>query len=247
MSSLRVRVLGLTFDSYFILGSAFLPVSEAPGTYFQPSQIQFILKRASANSYLCCPPEILEMIYIASQLYNASAEDESATDQVSAQAAELLRQAQSFDIETWAYDVHNVPYFYNIPVESRIHAGSAHRLAASLYILQAIPSVATIVGESVAETLSRDIFQHLSSIPDEDPNFKATAWPTFIAGAQAKDPEMQRWVMHRLQRLVAVCPWGFLFTAMETLPVIWKLTGQETEGRSWVQILKDPDLNFLIV
>ena len=53
--------------------------------------------------------------------------------------------------------------------------------------------------------------------------------------------------MHRLVRLVAACPWGFITTAMQTLHVIWNLDGADKEGGSWVQRLKDPDLNFLIV
>lgn len=204
------------------------------------------MKRATANSYLCCPPEILEILYSASQLSNVKTEDDATADEVAIAGAELLRQAQMFDIVAWAYDIHNIPYFHEIPVESRIHAGSAHRLAACLYILQAIPCVSTIVGDGVGETLSHDIFEHLSSIPDEDPNFKATTWPTFIAGAEATDPARRVWVMHRLQRLVVCCPWGFLFTAMETLQVLWGL-GDERGDKSWVQTLKDPDLNFLIV
>lgn len=187
------------------------------------------------------------MIYAASQLSNMSAEDESIADQIAAKGAHLLQKAQAFDLEAWAYDIRNTPYLRDIPVESRIHAGSAHRLTACLYILQAIPCVGTIVGDGVADTLSRGIFEHLSSIPDEDPNFKATAWPTFIAGAEATDPARRTWVMYRLQRLVACCPWGFLFTAMETLPVIWGLADKDGAGKSWVQTLKDPDLNFLIV
>lgn len=217
------------------------------GSYFQSSQIQYILERAAANSYLCCPPEILGILHAASQLSNASS-DADPNDDITAAGLALIQRAQAFDIDAWAHDVRNISYLQDAPIQSRIHAGSAHRLASCLYILQAIPALSTMKGhDEVAEALSRDIFEHLSSIPDDDPNFKATTWPTFIAGAQASGRARREWAMDRLQRLVVSCPWGFLYTAMDTLKVIWSLDGQGKGSRSWVQTLKDSEFNFLIV
>lgn len=216
-------------------------------SYFQPAQIPSILQRAAANSYLCCPPEILTILHSASQLSNVPSELASAQEIRDAGLA-LIQKAQSFDIHGWANDVRNVSYLQNAPIQSRIHAGSAHRLAACLYILQAIPPLSKMKNrDEVSEQLSRDIFEHLSSIPDEDPNFKATTWPTFIAGAEARGRARRNWVMDRLQRLVVSCPWGFLYTAMETLQVIWDLDNKGKATKSWVQTLKDPEMNFLIV
>lgn len=234
--------------SYFILGSAFMPAASFDTqSYFQPSQIPSILQRAAANSYLCCPPEILSILHSASQLSNTVAEADSEEDLTEA-ALELIRRAQAFDIDKWAHDVRNISYLQNAPIESRIHAGSAHRLAACLYILQAIPSLSKMSRhDEIAEALSHDIFEHLSSIPDDDPNFKATTWPTFIMGAEASGRERRQWVIERLRRLVVSCPWGFLYTAMETLQVIWDLDNRGMGSKSWVQTLKDPEMNFLIV
>ncbi|KAJ6446893.1 poly(ADP-ribose) glycohydrolase [Purpureocillium lavendulum] len=148
---------------YFILGSAFMPAAAFDtGSFFQPSQIPSILGRAAANSYLCCPPEILAILHAASQLSNAST-DAHSTDEISSAGLALIQRAQAFDINGWANDVRNISYLQDAPVQSRIHAGSAHRLAACLYILQAIPSLSEMKGhEEVAEALSRDIFEHLS-------------------------------------------------------------------------------------
>lgn len=216
-------------------------------SYFQPSQIPSILQRAAANSYLCCPPEILTILHSASQLSNVSP-DVASEEDVRAAGLVLIQEAQAFDINGWAHDVRNMSYLQNAPIQSRIHAGSAHRLAACLYILQAIPSMSQLNDHGqVAEALSRDIFKHLSSIPDNDPNFKATTWPTFIAGAEAGGRARREWVMDRLQRLVRSCPWGFIYTAMETLQVIWDLDNKGQGTKSWVQTLKDPQMNFLMV
>lgn len=190
---------------------------------------------------------MLEIIYAAAQLSNVKTEDEDSAAQVVATAMDLLRRAESIDVHAWAADALSLSYLRHIPLESRVNAGLTHRLAASLYIVQAIEPVRGLVGQGAADELDQALFEQLSKIPPEDPNFKATSWPTFISGAGAKDTQRRVWVMERLQGLVHTCPWGFLYTAMETLQIIWRLDSPGKSDRTWVQTLKDPKLNFLMV
>jgi hypothetical protein len=196
---------------------------------------------------VCSAPEILEILYAASQLSNVEIVDENCTAEVLAEGLELLSRAQNFDIRAWAIDALSVSYLKDIPLSSRINVGSAHRLAACVYIAQAISPVGDFVGNEATVLMHQDLRDQLKKIPPEDSNFKATSWSTFIAGAGATTPEDRQWAMDRLQKLVSCCPWGFFYTAMETLQILWNLDASETEGRSWVQTLKDPELNFLIV
>ncbi|PHH59221.1 hypothetical protein CDD81_3555 [Ophiocordyceps australis] len=238
---------------YFILGSVFTPTAAFdPGPFFRSTQIPGVIERA-ANSYLCCPPEILAILYSASQLANDGDGQELSQDDVAATGRALFDAARAFDIVAWAERVCKLPYLRDSPVQSRIHAGTAHRLAACLYILQAVPALGARVDSDaslcgVAEELKADLFEHLALVPnDDDPNFKATTWPTFIAGAEAESLDRRQWIMERLRRLVVACPWGFIFTSMDTLQFIWSLDSQGRRPSSWIQMLKDPDLNFLIV
>ncbi|PHH77774.1 hypothetical protein CDD82_3365 [Ophiocordyceps australis] len=238
---------------YFILGSVFTPTAAFdPGPFFRSTQIPGVIERA-ANSYLCCPPEILSILYSASQLANDGDGQTLSQDQVAATGRALFDAARAFDIVAWAERVCKLPYLRDSPVQSRINAGTAHRLAACLYILQAVPALNACVDSDpslcgVAEELKADLFDHLALIPnDDDPNFKATTWPTFIAGAEAESPDRRQWIMDRLCRLVVACPWGFIFTSMDTLQFIWNLDSQGRRPSSWIQMLKDPHLNFLIV
>ncbi|KAL0943025.1 acriflavine sensitivity control protein acr-2 [Colletotrichum truncatum] len=236
---------------YYILASAFnTSPPTAAKSYYQTVQASSILGRAAANSYLCCPPDILQILLTASQLSSNGTHDTYSEASVAQTGAQLLEQALAFDVENWAYEQRNISYFKQIPVESRIHAGSAHRLAASLYILHAIPDVSNFVSVS-REELDTQLYHQLSSISDEDPNFKATCWPSFIAGAGTSDPERRAWILDRMKRLMIATPWGFITTAMDTLQTIWNLEESfdpETQReRSWVQKLKSSDLNFLIV
>ncbi|GKT52321.1 acriflavine sensitivity control protein acr-2 [Colletotrichum spaethianum] len=235
---------------YYILASAFNASTPAAKSYYQSAQVSSVLGKAAANSYLCCPPDILQILLAASQLSNRSTEDLDSAADVAQGAAQILQQALSFDVHDWAYEPRTISYFRHIPVESRIHAGSAHRLAACLYILHALPSASILVPVD-REELDSQMFYHLSCIHDEDPNFKATCWPTFIAGAGTSDPERRKWILDRLKRLMIATPWGFIMTAMDTLQTIWSLEKSvdphTLTERTWVQKLKASDLNFLIV
>lgn len=218
-------------------------------SYFQSAKISATLQNATANSYICSAPGILEILYAASLLSNVKIVDAACAAEVAIEGMDLLYRAQNFDIRAWAIDALNTPYLKDIPLESRIKAGSAHRLAACVYIVQAIQPVRDLVGDEMAAELHWAMCEQLRSIPPEDPNFKSTSWSTFIAGAGATTAEEREWAMDRLQKLVLCCPWGFFYTAMDTLQTIWKLDphGKGGMGRGWVQSLKDPEMSFLIV
>ncbi|KAF4124399.1 GAL4 [Geosmithia morbida] len=246
ISELRDYMLSDCFI-YFVMASAFTPATSTVQCYFESSQIPLIIERATINSYLCAPPEILAIIYAAAQLSNVKTTDEEMASQVAAEGLELLSRTDAVDVASWASNVLNVPYLRDKPLSSRINAGLAHRLAASLYIVQAIQPVRDVVGSSMADDLSEALYQQLCSIPADDPNFKSTSWPIFIYGGGAKSAERRAWVMDRLDKQVRLVPWGFFYTAMETLQIIWKLDAPEDDKRSWVDTLKDPSLNFLMV
>lgn len=247
LSSLESSLDLLTVTcSYFILASAFMPTRYATSLNFESSQIPFVLGKTVANSYLCCPPELMEILHTASQLSN-NAVDDQPNEETTMAGIELVKRAQAYDIYGWARDTAKVLSLSNESMQSRMHAGSAHRLAACIYILQAVPSVGERLGPEFVAFLTDDLLAHLNMIPVEDPNFKATTWPTFIIGAETRNPERQKHIMERLRIMTTVCPWGFIHTAMETLQVIWNLAAEERGSKSWVQTLRDPEMNFLIV
>jgi len=97
---------------------------------------------------------------------------------------------------------------------------SAHRSAAILYILGAVASTPSL-RDVDADAVRLDIFHHLSSIQIDDNLFKATAWPTFVAGAETDDLVQRTWVSKRLGKLWEALPWGYVRSAIDTLEEIW--------------------------
>ncbi|KOS20752.1 Acriflavine sensitivity control protein acr-2 [Escovopsis weberi] len=250
-SALRDYLLSDCFI-YFILATVFTPATQG-ALNFEAAQIRLVLSKATANSYFSCPPEILEILYAASRLSSGASQhhhpegEGEGEGEVTAAAIALFNQAQALDVEAWAANTGGMSSLRNVCHRSRSHAGSAHRAAACLYILQAIPAAGEELAGGLADQVREDLYRHLSSIADDDPNFKATSWPTFIAGAEAVDAERRAFIMDRLGRLVCHTPWGFIYTAMDTLPVLWSLVEQHQGSKSWVQILQDTNFNFLIV
>ncbi|RTE83121.1 hypothetical protein BHE90_002380 [Fusarium euwallaceae] len=231
---------------YYILESTFRPTPTDSHSYFQSCQALDILGKTT-NSYYCCPPQLLEIMLIASRLSNTRHDDLVSADMVTAAGAALLDRAQNFDVLPWARQVNNIPSTEQDPVLSRFRVASSHRLAVCLYILHAIPSMQAWVGEELADTIFDELHQTLCTIPDDDTNFKATTWVTFVFGACAKTPEMKEWVTVQIKKLMLESPWGFLYAARDALQMLWGVQAEGTQTKSWVQTLRDLHMDFLIV
>ncbi|RBA11805.1 hypothetical protein FPRO05_14221 [Fusarium proliferatum] len=132
-------------------------------------------------------------------------------------------------------------------IDSRVHLAAAHRSAGCPYILQALPVVRSMRSIDT-DLLLGDVLSHLAAIDENDPYFKASSWPTFIAGAETRDPEKRTWILTRLLSIWEVCPWGYLFTAVEILKATWAM--QDTRGSenvNWLHDLRGMGFGNLIV
>ncbi|RDA89250.1 hypothetical protein CP532_0530 [Ophiocordyceps camponoti-leonardi (nom. inval.)] len=248
----EVRSLML-YDSlvYLVMGSTFLPeplVDIAP--LFRQTSFSAMIVRAAAHSYICCPGTILAILYQASQLSNAVGDGDATTSAATIHTAglELMRQAQEFDVDAWAADEANFSSLRAPSIETRTHAGSAHRLAVCLYTMRAIPSLcAEDSNKQLSRALVDGIIRHVSAIPSDDPNLKVITWPSFVVGAESTDPAVRDWTAQKFELLAATCPWGFLNTALETLHRLWSMDYPETGPRCWVRTLKESDFHFVVV
>ncbi|KKO98116.1 hypothetical protein THAR02_09778 [Trichoderma harzianum] len=232
---------------YHILGSTLASGSLATNIARYAFELLPVMKRVEVNSYLSCPPEILHIILVASKLsYETPCTDWSLS--AADEALALIDEALAFDIPAWADKLRQNPRVQDI--DSRIHIASAHRSAACLYILQALPLVRAVRPVDT-EFLVGDILGHLGQISVDDPYYKATSWPTFIAGAETRDAEKRTWAMKRLLGIWETCPWGYLFTAIELLKAAWELQdanpGSDESGVNWLQGLKGMGIDALIV
>lgn len=210
-----------------------------------------ILERSEAYSYLCCPTELLRIILSTSQVSVSILGTPSAVQvsEATESALVLLNRAQALDTRAWA-----ARFLPGGASSGREHVASAHRAAACLYILQAIPSARERAAPLSSEALVVDILDHLSRVGEGAEHFKATSWPTFVAGAETRDPATRAWLLGRLLAIWRVCPWGYIFTAVEMLRRMWELGDAKAEeaggegGRiSGLRELWAMHLDFLLI
>ena len=199
------------------------------------------------TSVLSCPPAILQVILSASQLSGETPFTDSSLTAAD-EALALIDQALGFDINGWATQLQRLPNVTDI--ESRVHLASAHRSAACLYILQALPLVRSVRPVDT-DLLVDDILGHLAAISEDDPYFKATSWPMFIAGAETRDAEKRTWSLKRMMAIWDKIQWGYIFTAIEMLKATWAMQDATPRGVgggvNWLQDLKQMGFDTLII
>ncbi|UPL00320.1 hypothetical protein LCI18_011254 [Fusarium solani-melongenae] len=245
------ETLGKFVISDLIVYSAFAqslvkdPLSGLLATLAQSKSI--LLQNASMNSYMCCPPEILQLLATAAHLSNEAADDKFAGDVMKA-GLDLFNTALSFDIDAWAANTYCVPIErQSMNTQCRKNAGAAHQLSVCLYILRAIPSIHSMIPCDLRDCIERDLLFYLSSIPDQDPNFHSTLWPVFVPGAETVTLDQQTWILDRFWRIGLVFPWGSLGTAVNTLRLIWRSRDQSELFVNWLDIVKRAKMNLLLV
>ncbi|SPN96625.1 related to fungal transcriptional regulatory protein [Cephalotrichum gorgonifer] len=232
------------FVIYHILGSTLVSAGLAASIAKHALNLSPLMERVEATSYLCCPATILQLILSASRL-SGDATGPEIPHSVTMSALDIIHHAMAFDIRAWAVSIQ--PRIKVPDLASRTAVAMAHRAALCLYILQAVPSTRPHAPVSV-DALVRVILNHLSEVDEGDVHFKATSWPTFIAGAEARDYDTRVWVLSRLMRMWECCPWGYVFAAVEMLRRTWRMRDDGSVGEAgWLQELWAMDMGFLIV
>ncbi|KAH6952876.1 fungal-specific transcription factor domain-containing protein [Fusarium avenaceum] len=202
---------------------------------------------AARNSFICCPAEILQILWSTAMILQEPTKDDNETIKTN-KGVKLIMETMAFDVEMWSHDIQHVPKGRQVTdIQSRIHTGYTHQTACCLYIMYAIPSVRGFLPENTEQELEQGLLFHLRAINDEDPNFITSFWPTFVAGAQTRDREQQAWIIERMKRQSQLFPWGFLYTAIDTLRIIWQQRNSGQSELSWLEILRNPEVTFLIV
>lgn len=226
--------------SYYILGSLFAPADDPAMSAFARIDIPATLQRAAAYSYNCCPPLVLDSLRKASSL---SPEDVT-------QATLLLETLRAFNISSWVYNIPGLPPLDDLDI--RVSMARAHRAAACLYIVLAVPLASCLT----AEDLVYDILACLAPVPVDHPLAKGAIWPTFMAGAQADDWVKRQWCLGRMQAVFDstpwVCPWGYIDSAMKEMQRIWEMRDlAKASGNdscwNWLQeVRKDGDQCLIV-
>lgn len=217
---------------------------------FLPGDIIPSLTRAELNSYLSLPTPLLQTLFKACELSNRVSLGEmlgADPNPLLTQASDLLHTVQSFNVYAWAATLEGDPS--STRTLSRIHTALAHQNAVTIYILRSVEQIspAPMAGLCDTESLVTEIITHLSLVGLTDPFFKATSWPTFIAGAETDNVVYREWAVQRLREFWNLIPWGYLRTEEEVMRRAWGLRDGDTQKRGgWIQQLKGMERHWLL-
>ncbi|KAI9037684.1 uncharacterized protein KD926_000100 [Aspergillus affinis] len=235
--------------TYYVLGSTLTHFDPLPDPPEFNAGILATLRRGEPNSYLSFPTTLLDILFRACELANKLfASLTKGTDQYSSlveEALSLLASIDSFDINSWALSIDSI---YTHRMVRRMHTASAHQDAVRIYICRSVGDL-DLLGFDI-ERLVENIIHHLSFLDAEDPLFKATAWPTFIAGAETNNHAHRQWALERLDQLWSAMPWGYVQTANEVMRMAWGLREKSPSGAAlqagWIHQLKSLGNHWLI-
>jgi hypothetical protein len=193
------------------------------------------------NSCLSCPPLLLQVIRDVSRCTRSS----NPYDMPAKGSGQLLSIVDAFNPKAWASSLQ--PISSSFDLEMRTHIGCAYKAAVKIYILRATAlSNAVSIAPDPLEDLVSEIILHLTFIPPNDPFFKATCWPTFIAGAETNNLDQREWVTSRFEAALQFLPWGFLSNAVDLLYQVWAHKSKGDPGTNWLANLKLSQTDWLI-
>lgn len=128
------------------------------------------------------------------------------------QITSAIRRIAAIDARSWAESFHRIHLCTTCPgdIEIRIHLCEAHKAASIIFLARATGSTFILP----IETYQDRLVEHLKQISYGQYLFKATSWPTFIAGLEAIDEGTASGLIDRLQFMCSILPYDFVRRAL---------------------------------
>lgn len=245
--------LGRSYANQDLRFDIFGCVSGSPGDSVPSSAISngalSLLQDEEGKHCSSFPVPLLQILELGSRLAGSESSTRStfrSTVIGQDDVEELLKAAQRFDPSAWATSL--LPS--DLDIEQRMHIASAHQAAVCIYLIRALDlKDLDLQPPQDVESLVGQIKTHLAFVSAEDTLFVATAWPAFVAAAEAKDEEFAIWATEHFERLWQVEPWGLIKGALVILDMLWKRQRQTPTGteHNWVTYMREKRMDWLIL
>lgn len=208
-----------------------------------------LLRDQEGNHCTSFPVPLLRILQKSKTLMQDLHESSPQSEFHQEEAHRLVEAAHLFDPYTWAADLrHSCP---PAELQRRISIACAHRAATCIFVRRTLTvSQTPTEGLASIDDLAADGEAHLSSIAPGDTLLSATAWPTFIFGAEARSYQARVWARKRLQSIWDVQPWGVVKGALALLEVIWNrpsARGEVADDGDWMSFMHKERLHWLVI
>ncbi|KAL5340099.1 fungal-specific transcription factor domain-containing protein [Aspergillus crustosus] len=236
-----------------------------PGTLSKPFYTSAMgasaLKRLEETSWVGCPAYLLEAIFFVHAFFDLDLSNDPSSQPStvfpSAHLPEgsnplhypenLSKHIQAFDPVTWAESLQS--YLFLPDLSPRIALATIYKAAVYLYATRVLSrprpgatTISTTMGlpSDHAEVAALLIHQ-FSLIPSSDPHFKCLIWPSFIAGAECRDPAQRPFLLETLRTLYFHITSVNVRNAAWVLTMMWRKRDLRRGGRSRFRLDLDHD------
>ncbi|KAL4810033.1 fungal-specific transcription factor domain-containing protein [Aspergillus unguis] len=212
-----------------------------PGTLSKPFYTSAmgasVLKRLEETSWVGCPAYLLETIFVVHAFNLDLGDDPYSQPSIvfpsvylpegsnPLQCPEILpKHIQAFDPIAWAESLQS--YLFLPDLSMRITLATVYKAAVYLYATRVLShprpgatTISTSLGLPSDHAIVATFLVHqISLIPPSDPHFKCLIWPSFIAGAECRDPAQRPFILQTLRTLY------FHITSVNVRNAAWVLT-----------------------
>ncbi|KAF9893091.1 hypothetical protein FE257_012502 [Aspergillus nanangensis] len=223
-----------------------------------------VLRRLEKTSWVGCPAYLLEVIFVVhcwcsgsdSTMNFSSAYLPEGSNPLQSPVA-FLQHIQAFNPVAWAEEMQD--FFFLEDTSMRIALATAHRAAVYLYTSRVLsrprPGTAVAVGLGIPADhaeVTKLLIREIAFIPNTDIHFKCLIWPTFIAGAESRDPAGRPFLLQTLGDLYYDVTSVNVRNAAWVLSLMWRkrdakrqnASGGSSTSHTEVSESSSPWLNF---
>ncbi|PWY80318.1 C6 finger domain protein Acr-2 [Aspergillus sclerotioniger CBS 115572] len=235
-----------------LMGSTLARPGSLTKPFYTSSMGPAMLKRLEETSWVGCPAYLLEVIFLihAGLYFDPDVDPNTQPTMIFSSAflpknsnplqspGALLQHIQAFDPAAWAESMQSCWYLADLSMRTALAAvyKGAVYLYASRVLSRPRPGAATIpnhFGLTSDHAMVADLtIRQIALIPIADPHFKCLIWPTFIAGAECRDPSQRPFLLDKLRALYYDITSVNVRNAAWVLSVMWQKKDQKKAEKS---------------
>jgi hypothetical protein len=212
-----------------------------------------VLKRLEETSWVGCPAYLLEVIFFVEAGHFVAPDKDPISqhtmsfssvflpdDSKPLQSPEaLLEHIQAFDPVAWAESMQSCLYLEDLSM--RIALATIYKAAVYLYASRVLSRPRSEHSSMVTTSfrlppdhgaITNLLIHQIALIPVADPHFKCLIWPTFIAGAECRDPAHRPFLLEKLRALYYDITSVNVRNAAWVLSLMWRKRDQRRQERN---------------
>ncbi|KAL4878696.1 fungal-specific transcription factor domain-containing protein [Aspergillus karnatakaensis] len=239
-----------------------------PGTLSKPFYTSAMgasaLKRLEETSWVGCPAYLLEAIFFVHAFFDLELSHDLSSQPSTVFPSEYLpegsnplhcpenlpKHIQAFDPVAWAESLQS--YLFLPDLSMRIALANIYKAAVYLYATRVLSrprpgatTVSTTIGLPLDHTeVAAFLIHQFTLIPSSDPHFKCLIWPSFIAGAECRDPAQRPFILETLRSLYFHLTSVNVRNAAWVLTMMWRKRDHRREEGSKARFRADHDHDY---